>query len=112
MKNFFKKIDILITAGGITSFEALCSNVKCIYVPVSYYQKTSCNFLKKNKIPNILNYSKVFSKNGKELLFNCFKKISKENNLSGKKTYLDNKGSKRIADYILGKEFSKSISLN
>ena len=111
-KNFYEKIDVLITVGGITSFEALSSNIKCIYIPINYYQKTTCEYLKKCKISNVLTYGKVFGKSGKQLLINYFKKISKENNLLRKKTYLDNKGSRRIADYILGKEFNKSNSFN
>ena len=60
MKNFYEKIDVLITVGGITSFEALSSNIKCIYIPINYYQKTTCEYLKKCKISNVLTYGKVF----------------------------------------------------
>ena len=72
----------------------------------------SSNFQKKNKISKLLSYTKVFSKNGKQLLINCFKKISKENNLLRKKIYLDGQGSRRIADYILGAEFNEGIEVN
>ena len=107
MKNFFKNIDILITVGGVTSFEVLSNNIECIYIPINHYQKMTCNFLKKNKISNVLSYSKVFGKSGKQLLFNTLKKISKEKKLSKKNIYLDNLGSKRIANFILAKEFNK-----
>jgi len=107
MKNFFKKINVLINVGGITSLEAMCNNIKCIYIPFGYYQKTTCAFLKLKKISNILNYSKVFSSKGEQLLFNSFKNLYKENNKIFKKKYLDGKGSKRVADFILSKKFNK-----
>ena len=108
MDNFFNKIDVLITVGGVTSFEALSSNVECIYVPINHYQKMTCNFLKKKKFSNVLSYNEVFGKSGRQLLINCLKKISKEKNLLRKKVYLDHLGSKRIANYILGTKFNKS----
>ena len=68
----------------------------------------TCEYLKKNKIFNALTYGKVFRNNGKRLLINCFKKISGEKNSLEKKVRIDNLGSKRIANYILGKEFNKA----
>ena len=112
MNNFFRKIDILITVGGVASFEALLSNVKCIYIPINYYQKMTCEFLKKKQISNVLRYDKVFSKKGKQLLINCLNKISKEKGSPGKKIYLDYFGSRRITNYILGKKFNYSIGLS
>ena len=112
MKNLFKKIDILITVGGVTSFEALCCNIECIYIPINHYQKASCNFIKKTKTSYILSYNKVFNKNGKQLLINCFKKILKKRAMPGKKIHIDVHGSKRIADYILGTEFKKNIGVS
>ena len=112
MNDFFKKIDILITVGGVTSFEALLSNVKCIYIPINYYQKMTCEFLKKKKISNVLRYDKVFSKKGKQLLINCLNKTSKEKSLSRKKIYLDYFGSRRITNYILGKKFDCRIGVS
>ena len=112
MKNFFKKIDILITVGGVTSFEALCSNIECIYIPISHYQKASCNFIRKIKTSHILSYNKVFNKNGKQLLINCFKKILKKRAVPRKKIHIDVHGSKRIADYILGTELKKNIGVS
>ena len=85
MKNFFMKIDILITDGGVTSFEALSNNIECIYIPINHYQKACCNFMKKNKTTYILSYDKVFNKNGKQILINCLKNISKKENLAKKK---------------------------
>ena len=100
IKNFFRKIDILISAGGVTSFEALSSNIKCINVPITFYQKKSSNFQKTNKIADVFNYNKIFSRNGKKILIDCIKKISKKKNSISRKKYLDNLGSKRIANYI------------
>ena len=100
MKYFFKKIDIMITVGGVTLFEALCRNIECICIPINYYQKMSCDYLRKNKISNVFNYDEIFNKNGKKLLINCLKRISKKNIFLRKKKYLDDQGSKRIADYI------------
>ena len=79
------KIDILITDGGVTSFEALSNNIECIYIPINHYQKACCNFMKKNKTTYILSYDKVFNKNGKQILINCLKNISKKENLAKKK---------------------------
>tara|TARA_B100000700_G_scaffold326960_1_gene440073 strand:- start:4 stop:1005 length:1002 start_codon:yes stop_codon:yes gene_type:complete len=97
--NFFKKIDVLITVGGVTSFEALNNNIKCIYIPINHYQKMTCLYLKKLNISNILNYNNVFGKNGKQLLIKCLNKIFKEK--TKKKILIDSLGSKRIAKYIL-----------
>ena len=63
------------------------------------YRKSS-NFQKVNKIADVLNYNKIFSRNGKKILINCIKKISKKKNSILRKKYLDNLGSKRIANYI------------
>ena len=82
----------------------MSNNIKCIYIPIGYYQKTCCEFLKRNKISNILKYSKVFSKKGEQLLLNSFKNIYNENS---KKVYLDGKGSKRVADFILSAKFNR-----
>ena len=79
-------------------------NIKCIYIPIGYYQKTCYEFLKRNKISNILKYSKVFSKKGEQLLLNSFKNIYNENS---KKVYLDGKGSRRVADFILSAKFNR-----
>ena len=106
MGNFFEKIDILITVGGMTSFEALLNNVKCIYVPINYYQKTTCAFLKKNKISSIIPYNKIFTKRGKQLLLDCIIKISKEKKSLIKKISFDNLGSQRVASYIAGSKIN------
>ena len=86
----------------------MTNNIKCIYIPIGYYQKTTCAFLKLKKIPNILNYSKVFSSKGERLLLNSFKNIYKENNAISKKICPDGKGSKRVANFILSKKFKKN----
>jgi len=107
IKNFFKKINVLINVGGIISFEAMLHNIKCIYIPIGYYQKTSCEFLKRNKISNIFKYSSVFSKKGEQLLLSSFNNILKKNNITPKKIYFDGKGSKRVADFILSEKFNR-----
>ena len=112
MKTFLKKINILITSGGVTSFEALSSGIKCINIPINFYQKMNSNFQKRRGVSEVLNYSKVFSKNGKQLLIDCFKKITKESNFLGKKISIDGRGSRKIANYILGKEFNRSTKVN
>ena len=112
MKYFFKKIDILITVGGVTFFEALSNNIKCICIPISYYQKTSCNFLKGRKISNILQHRDVLSGNGKNLLINSINKMTKKNFFMKRSIYIDGEGSKRIANYIFSSKFTKNINTN
>ena len=106
MANFFKKIDILITVGGMTSFEALLNNVHCIYVPINYYQKTTCAFLSKKKIASIVPYNKIFSKEGKKLLLDRIIKLNKEKKSLIKKISFDNLGAYRVASYITGSKFN------
>ena len=106
MENFFRKIDILITVGGMTAFEAMLNNVKCIYIPINYYQKTTCKFLRKKKISNVMSYSEIFGKNGKNKLINCINKVYKEKNCLEDKIKFDHLGSKRIANYISENKFN------
>ena len=68
--------------------------------------------MKKNKTTYILSYDKVFNKNGKQILINCLKNISKKKNLAKKKIYLDGRGSRRIADYITSTEFNHNTQVN
>jgi len=111
MDNFFKKIDILISPGSVTSFEALCQNIKCINVPFNFYQRMSSNFQERYKISNTLNLKNIFSEKGKKLLINYFKKLSKENKPLEKKIYLDGKGSKRISEILIPSKFNQ-VSIN
>lgn len=106
MKNFFKKIDILITVGGMTSFEAMLNEVKCIYIPINYYQKATCEYLKKKNNSKILSFDKVFNKHGKTILINCIKKVYKEKNYLKSKDNFDHLGSERIAKYISSNKFN------
>ena len=112
IKSFFKKIDILITVGGVISFEALLNNINCIYIPINHYQKKTCDFLKKKKIYSVLNYNKVFSQKGKKILINCLENIVEEKTLFRKKLNLDYLGSKRIANHILAMGLNKNRSIN
>ena len=106
--NFINKIDILISSGGVTSFEALYLNKGCINVPINFYQKTNSDFQKKMKISHIFNYSSIFKKKGKQMLLNYFLKKFKKNNLSVNKLYLDEKGSKRISEILIPSKFQDS----
>jgi UDP-2,4-diacetamido-2,4,6-trideoxy-beta-L-altropyranose hydrolase len=80
IENFFEQIDILISPGSVISYEALCNNIKCINVPLNFYQKMSSNFQQKNKIANTLSFKKIFKKDGKKILIKLLKKESKRNN--------------------------------
>ena len=108
IENFFEQIDILISPGSVISYEALCNNIKCINVPLNFYQKMSSNFQQKNKIANTLSPKKIFKKDGKKILINLLKKESKRNNFLGKSLYLDAFGSKRIAEILIPSSFTQT----
>ena len=107
IKNFFKQIDILISPGSVITFEALTNDIKCINVPLNFYQKMSSNFQQKNKIANTLNLKKILSNEGKKILINHFTKFPKKNNFSENKLYLDGHGSKRISEILIPSNFSE-----
>ena len=107
MKNFFKKIDILITSGGVTSYEGLYHDVNCINIPINYYQKTNSRFQKLNKISEILNYNYLLKKKLNIKLIKLFKKILNKNNFKEEKLYLDEKGPQRIAETLIPSKFDE-----
>lgn len=109
MKKFFKKIDILVTSGGITSFEAIYNNLKCINIPSNFYQKKNSIFQEKKKISKVFNYNKIIKKNGSTIFANCFKKVLNEDQLVENKLYLDEKGSKRISEALIPSKFKDTL---
>ena len=108
ISDFINQIDILISSGGITSFEALFLNKRCINVPINFYQKTNSNFQKKMKISTIFNYSSIFKKRGKQMLLDLLFKKSNNNHFNDNKLYLDEKGSKRISEILIPSKFEDS----
>ena len=108
ISDFINQIDILISSGGITSFEALFLNKRCINVPINFYQKTNSNFQKKMKISRIFNYSSIFKKKRKQILLNLLFKKSNKNHFNDNKLYLDEKGSKRISEILIPSKFEDS----
>jgi len=101
MKSFYNQIDILVGVGGVTSFEAICNKVKCINIPINYYQKKCANFLKNKKIAKVLQYNDVFKKKNKKILLSCIKNTINEKIFNKKNNFIDGYGSKRIANSIL-----------
>ena len=108
ISDFLNQIDILISSGGTTSFEALFLNKRCINVPINFYQKTNSNFQKKMKISRIFNYSSIFKKKRKQILLNLLFKKSNKNHFNDNKLYLDEKGSKRISEILIPSKFEDS----
>jgi len=107
MKNFLNKIDVLITSGGVTSYEALCSNIECINVPINYYQKANSSFQKKKKISNILNFNEILSKKGLKALMNFLKNVKNKNSYDESRLLLDEKAPQRISELIIPSEFNR-----
>lgn len=106
IKNFLKKIDILITSGGVTSYEALSNNIECINVPINYYQKTNSLFQEKKKISNILPYKEILKKKRIKMLKSFFKNIKNKKSYDEKKLLIDGKASKRISEILIPSSFS------
>ena len=111
MDNFFKKIDILISPGSVTSFEAICRKIKCINVPLNFHQRMSSNFQERYKISNTLRLKNIFNEKGKKLLIRYFKRLPKENKPIGNEIYLDGKSSKRISEILIPSKFNQ-VSIN
>jgi UDP-2,4-diacetamido-2,4,6-trideoxy-beta-L-altropyranose hydrolase len=107
MKNFLKKIDILITSGGVTSYEALCNNIECINVPINYYQKTNSFFQRKKKISRILNYNEIQNKKGLKVLVNLLRKSNNKSNYDESKLFIDTKASQRISEILIPSSFNE-----
>jgi len=105
INDFINRIDILITSGGVTSFEAIYLNKQCINVPINFYQKTNSNFQSKMKISRIFNYNNAFSKKQKLMLLNLLLKKTNKNDYNDNKLYLDEKGSKRISEILVPSKF-------
>jgi len=90
----------------MTSFEAILNEVKCIYIPINYYQKTTCEYLRKKNNSKILSFDEVFKKHGKKILINCINKVYKEKNYFKNRDNFDHLGSERIAKYISSDKFN------
>ena len=107
MKNFLDKIDVLITSGGVTSYEALCRNIQCINVPINYYQKANSFFQRKKKISKILNYNKIQNKKGLKVLVNLLRNYKNKNNYDENKFFIDTNASQRISEILIPSSFNK-----
>ena len=107
IENFFKQIDILVGPGNVTSFEAIYSHIKCINIPINFFQKMNSNFQEKNKVATTLDQKKIFNKEGKKILINYFEKLSKENKPLENEIYLDGNGSRRISEILVPSKFNQ-----